>query len=139
MKRTQKFLFVILRTSKHTFCTIPTPKKLRFIATSPFAAHPNQNIRAFVTEQPALKQVLHETLKQLCEKSSVPVLPNETLIDLETETSLSLVEVVLFENIRAYENSVFSPSRSGRVINPPACLDNYVLSTEDSDEDLSLT
>ena len=102
-----------------------------------FAAHPSQNVRAFVTEKPAPKQVLTETQKHFCEKSSVPILPTETLNDFETETTPSPVDVVSSENIDANESSAFLRSRSGRVIKPPAYLDDYVLSTDDGDEDLT--
>ena len=54
-----------------------------------FAAHPSQTIRAFVTEKQAPKQILTETQKHFCEKSSVPILPTETLNDFETETTPS--------------------------------------------------
>ena len=54
-----------------------------------FAAHPSQNIRAFVTKKPAPKQVLTETQKHFCEMSSVPILPTGTLNDFETETTPS--------------------------------------------------
>ena len=102
-----------------------------------FAAHPSQNIRAFVTEKPAPKQVLTETQKHFCEKSSVPILPTETLNDFETETIASPVDVVSSENIDANESSAFLRSRSGRVIKPPAYLDDYVLLTDDGDENLT--
>ena len=102
-----------------------------------FAAHPRQNIRAFVTEKPAPKQVLPETKKHFCEKSSVPILPTETLNDFETETTPSHVDVVSSENIDAFGTSVLSQSRSGSVIKPPAYLDEYVLLTDDSDDNLT--
>ena len=102
-----------------------------------FAAHPSQNIRAFVTERPAPKQVLTETQKHFCEKSSVPILPTETLNDFETETTPSPVDVVSSENIDANESSAFLRSRSGRVIKPSAYLDDYVLLTDDMDENLT--
>ena len=35
IKPPKKFLFVVLRFPKHTFCTILTQKRLRFLATSP--------------------------------------------------------------------------------------------------------
>ena len=73
-----------------------------------FAAHPSQNIRAFVTEKPAPKQVLPEPLDYLCEKSSIPVLPTEALNDFETETTSSPIDVVSPENIDATESSVLS-------------------------------
>ena len=102
-----------------------------------FAAHPRQNIRAFVTKKPAPKQVLTETQKQFCEMSSVPILPTETLNDFETETTPSPVDDVSSENIDANESSAFLRSRSGRVIKPPAYLDDYVLLTDDGDENLT--
>ena len=101
-----------------------------------FAAHPSQNIRAFVTKKPAPKQVLTETQKHFCEMYSVPILPTETLNDFETETTPSPVDVVSSENIDANESSAFLRSRSGRVIKPPAYLDDYVLLTDDGDENL---
>ena len=64
-----------------------------------FVAHPCQNIRAFVTEKPAPKQVLPESQEHFCEKSSVPFLPTETLNYFETETTPSTVDVVSSENI----------------------------------------
>ena len=78
-----------------------------------------------------------ETQKLFCEKSSVPILPTETLNDFETETTPSPVDVVSSENIEVNESSVLSRSRSGRVIKPPAYLDDYVLLTDDSDENLT--
>ena len=72
-----------------------------------FPAHPSQNIRAFVIEKPAPKQVLTETQKHFCGKSSVPILPTEALNDFETETTPSPVDVVPSENIDANESSVF--------------------------------
>ena len=99
-----------------------------------FAAHPSQNIRAFVTEKPALKQVLPETQKHFCEKSSVRILPTESLNDIKTGTTPSPVDAVSSENIDAIESSVFSRSRTGKDIKPSAYLDNYVLLTDDSDE-----
>ena len=72
-----------------------------------FAAHPSQNIRVFVTEKPASKQLLLEPQKHFCEKSSVPVLPTETMNDIETETTRSPVDVVSYENVDAVESSVF--------------------------------
>ena len=41
------------------------------------------------------------------------------------------------ENIDATKSSVFSQSGSGLVIKPPAYLDDYVLSTDVSDENLT--
>ena len=102
-----------------------------------FAAHPSQNIRAFVTKKPAPKQVLTETQKLFYEMSSVPILPTETLNDFETETTPSPVDVVSSGNIDANESSAFLRSRSGRVIKPPAYLDDYVLLTDDGDENLT--
>ena len=99
-----------------------------------FAAHPSQNIRAFLTKKLAPKQVLTETQKHFCEMSSVPILSTETLNDFETETTPSPVDVVSSENIDANESSAFLRSRSGRVIKPPAYLDDYVLLTDDGDE-----
>ena len=64
-------------------------------------------------------------------------MPTETLNDFETETTPTLVDVVSSENINAIENSVFSRSRSGKVIKPPAYLDDYVLLMVDSDEYLT--
>ena len=55
----------------------------------------------------------------------------------ETETTPSPVDVVSSENNEAIESSVFLRSRSGRVIKPPAYLDDYVLLTDDSDENLT--
>ena len=141
IKPPKKFLLVILRIPKHTFCTLLTLKRLRFPATVPlmrllftfFAAHPFQNIRAFVTEKPAPKQVLPETQKHFCEKFSVPILPTETLNDFETETTLSPVNVVSSENKDAIESIVSSRSRSGRGIKPSAYLDDSVLLTNHSD------
>ena len=78
-----------------------------------------------------------EPQKDFCEKSSVRILPTETLNDFETETTPFPVDVVSSENIDAIESIVFSRSRSGRVIKPPAYLDDYVLSTDDSDENLT--
>ena len=102
-----------------------------------FAAHPSQNIRVLVTEKSAPKQVVPETQKYFCEKSSVSILPTETLNDFETETTPSPGAVVSSENIDAIESSVFLRSRSGRVIKPPADLDDYVLLTDDSNENLA--
>ena len=134
------FLLVILRIPKHSVCTILILKRLRFLATSPlmrllltfFAAHSSQNIPAFANEKPAPKQDLHKTQEHFCQKSSVFVLPTETLNDFETEKTPSNVVVVSSENIDAIESSVFSRSRSERVIKPPTCLDNYVLLPDDS-------
>ena len=89
-----------------------------------------------VTEKPAPKQVLPETQKQFCQKSSVPILSTETLNDFETETTPSPVDDVSSENFDAIESS-FSRSRGGRVFKPSAYLDDYVLSTVDSDESLT--
>ena len=76
-----------------------------------FAAHPSQRIWAFVTEKPAAKQVLPESLKPFCEKYSVPFLPTETLNDFETETTPSPVDVFPFENFDAIESSFFAVSK----------------------------
>ena len=57
--------------------------------------------------------------------------------DFETETTFSTVDVVSSENIDANESSAFLRSRSGRVIKPPAYLDDYVLLTDDGDENLT--
>ena len=81
-----------------------------------FAAHSSQNIRAFNIEKLVPKQVLPVTLKHYREKSSVFVLPTETLNDFETERTPSPVDVVSPENIDAIGSSVFPRSRSGRVI-----------------------
>ena len=78
-----------------------------------------------------------ETQKHFCEKSSVPILPTETLNDFETETIPFPVDVVSSENNDAKESSAFLRSRSGRVIKPPVYLDDYVLLTDDSDENLT--
>ena len=75
--------------------------------------------------------------KKIWEKSSIPVLPSETLHDFETEITPSPVDVVSSENIEAIESSVFSRPRNGTVIKPPAYLDDYVLLTDDSDENLT--
>ena len=102
-----------------------------------FAAHPSQNIRAFVTEKQALKHVLPETQKNFCEKSSVPILPTETLNDFESEATPSHVDIVSSENNDTNEGRAFLRSRSGRVIKPPAYLDDYVFLTDDGDENLT--
>ena len=87
-----------------------------------FAAHPSENIRAFVTEKLASKQVLPETQKHFCDKSSVPILPTETLKDFETETTPSPVDVVFSENINAIESSVFCRFEVGDLSNPMRIL-----------------
>ena len=67
-KAHKNFLLEFLRIQKHTCCTILTLKRLRFplmrlllIFFDFFAAYPSQNIRAFVNEKTAPKQVLPET------------------------------------------------------------------------------
>ena len=82
-----------------------------------FAAHPCQNIRAFVTDRPAPKQVLPETQNHFCEKDSVPILPTETLNDFETEKTPSPVDVVSSENIDANESSAFCGLEVGELSN----------------------
>ena len=59
------------------------------------------------------------------------------MIDFETETTPSTVDNVSSGNIDAIESSNFSRTRSGRVITPPAYLDDYALFADDSDENLS--
>ena len=78
-----------------------------------------------------------ETQKRFCEKSSIPILPTGTLNDFETETTPFPADVVSSENNGAIERSVYLRSRSGRVIKPPAYLDDYVLLKGDSDEKLT--
>ena len=97
------------------------------------AANPSQNILAFVTEKLARKQVLPETQKHFCEKSSVPNLPTDTLDYFKFQKTPSTVDVVSFESIDVIESRFFSQSRIGRVIKPPAYLDDYVLLTDASD------
>ena len=117
-------MLVILRIPKHTFYN-PYSKNTSFsrnvffdeTSFDFFAAHPSQNIRAFVTKKPAPKQVLTETQKHFCEMSSVPILPTETLNDFETETTPSPVDVVSSENIDANESSAFCGLEVGELSN----------------------
>ena len=46
--------------------------------------------------------------------------------DFETETTPSPLDVVSSENFDDIESSVFSRARSGKLINHPAYLDDYV-------------
>ena len=79
------------------------------------AAHLSQMIWAFVTDKPAAKQVLPESLKPFCEKYSVPFLPTETLNDFETETTPFPVNVVSSENFDADKSSVFRGLEVGKL------------------------
>ena len=85
-KPPKKFLLVILRIPKHTYCTILTLKRLRFLATSPSMRLLLILLLRTQSKHPSISSRKDGT-ETFLQKPSFPVLPAETMNDFENETT----------------------------------------------------